>query len=183
MAGVSTSPLTKLLPVPLQIDGANSFDATTWAKAMLYIVQRFAALESFEPSWTAAVNELNEVGLSRINDVLLPLFDEIKGISSLGAIFTAYSSAQQTVQTGPATFLIDDPNKWPAFTASQYMAAISADGTAAMAGMVTSYDVQTGLILMEVSYLFGSGTNVKWTLSPSTPPLVGPTIVIDGGEI
>jgi hypothetical protein len=47
-----------------------------------YILQRFAALEAQRPEWESAVDDLKANGLSRVNEVLQPIFDEAVAIGA-----------------------------------------------------------------------------------------------------
>ena len=179
---VSSSPLTSELPIPLALDQNTDLTPDVWARAMLYLLSRISALESFEPNWEQAVQDLNQQGLERLNDVLVPLYDKVANIGSLGAIFQCQSAGQQVLVIGSHTFLIDNLAQRSTFAPSQWMSAFSQDGLTAMAGYVTNYDRTNGLVTIDVVEVYGTGTAANFVISPSSPPFLA-AAVVDGGCI
>lgn len=182
---VASSPITATLPQPLQVTSDDAFTENVWALAMQYIVQRFSAVEAFEPSWQAAVDDLQAYGFSRLDDAFAPLYEQIANISSLGSVFSAFSSAPQLIKaTGPVIFTIDDVSARQQFAFSTYMVAVSSDGVSTMSGLITAYDRTTGKLSMTVQAMTGinGGTSVNWTISPSLPPLAT-NLPVDGGNV
>lgn len=60
--------------------------------AMTYLIARIKAIEALAPDYQSAINALNAIGLSRITEVLSPLFTTAQGIAA--AIQTIYDTIQ-----------------------------------------------------------------------------------------
>jgi hypothetical protein len=59
----------------------EDFTADRLNLAMQVLDQRLRSLEPFSPSWEQAVNDLRLVGLSRLNDAILPAYQRIQPFS------------------------------------------------------------------------------------------------------
>lgn len=149
-------------------------------RAMANLHLRTAALETYRPNFDALFAQLQGIGLQRISDALAPVYAELMRLSDLGAVFTAISSSAVAVATGPATFVIADVSR-STFAPAAYMAALAADQSAALAGTTTSYDRASGALVLQVGYVFGSGTVSSWIVTPTVPPLLSMPVV-DGGS-
>ena len=72
------------LPDVLNFEKDRSADPDRMNRAMAYLLGRIAALDAFRPNWQAEVDNLVGVGLSRINDALLPAFQNIQSVADFG---------------------------------------------------------------------------------------------------
>ena len=69
------------LPDELDFKERDDFDKARLDRAMEYIVARFRALESNAPALASAIDDLRTLGLQRLNEVLLPVFNDVTEIS------------------------------------------------------------------------------------------------------
>jgi hypothetical protein len=149
--------------------------------AMANLHGRLSALETYKPNFDALLAQLQQVGLSRINDALLPIYNELASLANLGTLFSATSASSVPIATGAATFIIDESMRGQ-FAPAAWIAAQAPDASAAVAGDVVSYDRTTGTLIVNVSYTFGDGTLDSWIISPTAPPQVS-VATIDGGAL
>lgn len=167
------------LPADLDISATEGFTKARLDRAFAYIVQRLMILDQFKPAWEDQVSQLRQIGLTRIDDALRPVYDAVTSIASLGAIFTALSADSVTVATGLATFTVPSAER-SQFAPARWMSAINDDATASMAGLVQSYDREAGTLVVQVVETYGSGTYASWQISPTSPPILS-AAVVDGG--
>ena len=69
------------LPGELDFKESEDFDKARLDRAMEYIVARFRALEANAPALALAIDDLRALGLQRLNEVLLPVFNDVIEIS------------------------------------------------------------------------------------------------------
>lgn len=128
------------------------------------------------------INELRATILTRFNESIQPIFDEITSVASLGAIFTATSSSIYPVSLGTKSFILD-PGARNTFAASPYLAIVSRSNPAlAMTGTTTFYDRITGQLIVNVTATSGTaGTAADWDIAAAPPPFV--PAALDAGVI
>lgn len=158
---------------------SEDFDANRINKAMQVLDGRLRALEGFSPQWQGIINQLQQIGLQRLNDALLPIYDQLTSMANLGAIFQATSSTSAAVETGTKTFIIDEDQRGT-FAPARWLSAMTPDATISMAGLLVSYDLDTGELVLNIMEAFGSGTGASWQISPSCPPLLAAAVIDDG---
>jgi len=84
-----------------------------------------------------------------------------------GNALTGTSTTSLAIATGSKSFAASTGKQW---ATGQFLVAASAANTANyMHGQVTSYDVNTGALVLNVLDIGGSGTKADWTLSLSAP--------------
>ena len=128
--------------------------------------QRLRALEPFTPSWQQAVNDLRDVGLSRLNDTILPAYQRIQLLSTLGFLFAGSSSEVTLTQDMTATFIIDDETQKSLFTPTPFLALTrsSTIDDYAIAQLI-SYEAATGTLMVKVKAITGSpGPFTDWQI-------------------
>ncbi len=130
---------------------------------------RIDALEQLKADWQAAVDVLTSQALQRIDEALLPAFEEVQALTSVGAFFTATSASDVAVGTGLKTFIVDEPRK--NFVPAEYV-VITAAGNQnnGMSGRLVSYDPETGELVVNVDLASGTGSRNDWRISVGTPP-------------
>ncbi|GAB9153146.1 hypothetical protein BDS110ZK17_24630 [Bradyrhizobium diazoefficiens] len=133
---------------------------------MQVLDQRLRSLEPFSPSWEQAVNDLRLVGLSRLNDAILPAYQRIQLLSTLGFLFAGSSSEVTLTQDMTATFVIDDETEKSLFTPTPFLALTrsSTIDDYAIAQLI-SYEQATGTLMVKVKSITGSpGPFTDWQI-------------------
>lgn len=133
---------------------------------MQVLDQRLRALEPFTPSWEAAVNDLRAIGLSRLNDAILPAYQRIQLLSELGFLFAGSDSSVTLVQGQSATFNIDNETERSLFTPTPFLALTRSSTTADYAiAQLVSYDNDTGQLMVLVKSITGNpGPHTDWQI-------------------
>ena len=143
-------------------------------RLMAELEARFQGLEAVAGSFEESVQDFNELGLSRLNDLLTPLASEaVDRLQDITRLFAATSTTTATIALGEHTFVIpvDQRNT---FVPTPYL-AIDAVGHEDV-GMIASrgtFDRETGNIVVNAVALAGSGTYSSWQLSTSPSPSLG----------
>ncbi|WP_396604898.1 tail fiber domain-containing protein [Bradyrhizobium sp. YCK136] len=144
----------------------EDFTADRLNLAMQVLDQRLRSLEPFSPSWEQAVNDLRLVGLSRLNDAILPAYQRIQLLSTLGFLFAGSSSEVTLTQDMTATFVIDDETEKSLFTPTPFLALTrsSTIDDYAIAQLI-SYEQATGTLMVKVKSITGSpGPFTDWQI-------------------
>lgn len=142
----------------------EDFTADRLNSAMGVIDSRLRALEPFTPSWQQAVNDLRDVGLSRLNDTILPAYNRIQLLSTLGFLFAGSSSEVTLTDEMTATFIIDDETQKSLFTPTPFLALTrsSTIDDYAIAQLI-SYEAATGTLMVRVKAITGNpGPHSDW---------------------
>jgi len=133
------------------------------------IHDRLAALEAFSPEWEAEVNALREVGLARIDDALIPAFEQALAIGDIGAFFTTTSESTVTAGEGEKTFVIPSAVR-KLFAPTAVLRARAQDASGILLyGDLVSYDREDGALVIDVSNVIGSGSASAWQISATAP--------------
>lgn len=149
----------------------NLADPDYWNKRFEDIDLRLAAREDDADAINDAVNELESVGLARLNDTFTPLILEAQdALNTYGVNFSALSDTSIVVGTGTQVFDLTEETKdsyyyadWVAFRAIE-------DNDVTMLGTVTSYDRENGTLTVDIQYTNGSGTYDAWDIHIGSPP-------------
>lgn len=130
------------------------------------IADAIEALRAFAPSWDAEVAALRDVGLDRINDALLPAYEQIRDLAHLGALLSAASDTEVEIGLGIKTFVIGEGVR-ANFAPTPFLMAVSGgDFDKSMAGVLSSYDTETGVLVMTATSSEGEGTHGDWRIGP-----------------
>lgn len=120
--------------------------------------------EEIEKSWGEALSQLQRVGLARLDDALLPVFNRLHEIASLGAIFTARSATAIEITTGLKRLVIDEADR-DRFAPAAFVAAfVETDLGKAVMGWVESYDRASGELTLRVDRTAGAGQGASWVI-------------------
>jgi hypothetical protein len=144
----------------------EDFTADRLNSAMQVLDQRLRALEPFTPSWQQAVNDLRDVGLSRLNDAILPAYNRIQLLSTLGFLFAGSSSEVTLTQDMTATFVIDDETQKSLFTPTPFLALTRSSTVDDWAiAQLISYEAATGTLMVLVKTINGdAGPHTDWQI-------------------
>lgn len=168
------------LPSDLDFFADRAASPARMDRAMSNLHGRISALETYKPNFDAQLAQIQQIGLTRLNDVMMPIYDALVVLTHLGAVFTAQSSTSLAIDMGLKAFVIDDLQQRQTFAPAQWLSAMTADALNAMAGRLVSYDRDSGTLVIYVMETYGGGTVSPWIISASSPPLLGAQ-VIDGG--
>lgn len=69
------------LPSELNFSADPAATPARMDRAMTYIIARLKAVEAVQPDFLAAIDQLKAVGLQRVTDALIPVFDQANGIA------------------------------------------------------------------------------------------------------
>jgi len=144
----------------------EDFTADRLNAAMQVLDQRLRSLEPFTPSWQQAVNDLRDVGLSRLNDAILPAYQRIQLLSTLGFLFAGSSSEVTLTQEMTATFTIDDETQKSLFTPTPFLALTRSSTIDDWAiAQLISYEAATGILMVKVKGINGNpGPHTDWQI-------------------
>jgi hypothetical protein len=150
----------------LVFDEDEDFTADRLNSAMEVIDSRLRALEPFSPSWQQAVNDLRDVGLSRLNDAILPAYQRIQLLSTLGFLFASTSGEVTLTQDMTATFVIDDETEASLFTPTPFLALTRSSTIDDWAiAQLVSYESSTGTLMVKVKVITGNaGPHSDWQI-------------------
>lgn len=144
----------------------EDFTADRLNLAMQVLDQRLRSLEPFTPSWQQAVNDLRDVGLSRLNDAILPAYNRIQLLSTLGFLFAGSSSEVTLTNDMTATFVIDDETQKELFTPTPFLALTRSSTIDDWAiAQLISYEAATGTLMVQVKAITGNpGPHTDWQI-------------------
>lgn len=144
----------------------DDFTADRLNAAMQVLDQRLRSLEPFSPSWEQAVNDLRLVGLSRLNDAILPAYQRIQLLSTLGFLFAGSSSEVTLTDEMTATFVIDDETEASLFTPTPFLALTRSSTVDDWAiAQLISYEQATGTLMVKVKTINGNaGPHTDWQI-------------------
>lgn len=144
----------------------EDFTADRLNAAMQVLDQRLRSLEPFSPSWEQAVNDLRLVGLSRLNDAILPAYNRIQLLSTLGFLFAGSNSEVTLTDEMTATFIINDETQASLFVPTPFLALTRSSTVDDWAiAQLISYEQATGTLMVKVKTINGSpGPHSDWQI-------------------
>ena len=142
-----------------------------WVKRVFGdIDRRIASIEDRKAADDAVIDELKEVGLQRVDEALLPAFEAVQQLAQLGVLLEATSTTTVVVGTGAKAFTVAEASR-DTFAPASYLIIRSATNTGnTMSGHLTSYDRETGALVVDVEIANGSGSFDDWSLSVGALP-------------
>jgi hypothetical protein len=135
---------------------------------MAVLEARFQRVEEEQATAEEQADTLVDVGLARINEVLLPLVVRIQKLTSLGFL-VARSGSSVKLELAQKTFILTEGEQRDLFTPSAYVAIERvADFTTRAIAQVLSYDNTTGFLTVVIVAAFGSATpHDDWVITSS----------------
>lgn len=119
---------------------------------------RLAQQESVQKTWDEALTAIQQLGLEKINEVLLPAYLKIQELSQLGVIFTGHSATEIEISTGLKRLIIDESER-DRFAPAAFVAAFVEDDLGkAILGTVQDYNRLTGELTVYVHRVSGEGS-------------------------
>jgi hypothetical protein len=151
----------------------NVLTPAAWDLLIRTLDVRLKSVEEKRASFEEAAAQLAQIGLDRINQALLPAFQEVLAIAHLGAIFTATSGTTLQVTTGTKQLTIPEDQR-DRFAPAAYVALRAVGHTGiAMTGEVSAYDRPTGTLTVAAEQVIGTGEFNEWVVSPVPAPDFG----------
>ena len=150
--------------------GDDLGDPDGWNSRFEDIDLRLHGQEEIEKDWRAAVRELQENGLKRIDEAVSPLIAQLDEDLQLGAVFIAESISAVEVKTGALTVGISSTNK-RRYSPAAYLALVTRDAPyAVMLGRLMSYNRDTGTLAVDIERTFGAGDPIRtnWIVSATS---------------
>lgn len=151
--------------------GDNLGDPGLWNRIIQELDLRIHQQEIARDALQRAVDEFQELSLSRINDTLVPVLqDAFTRLAEIGLAFNAESTSEVTLGLGAQSLVIPEARR-ASWMLSDYVSVVNADDyTKAFVGRVVDYDRSTGLLQLDAVLVTGSGTYSAWRLSLAAPP-------------
>lgn len=144
--------------------GDDIGDPNTLNRRFQSIDLRLVRQEDIEKDWGEALSALQRVGLSRIDEVLLPVFNKVAELANLGAIFTARAATEIEISPGLKRLIIDETDR-NAFAPAAFVAGfVDGDLGKAFLGRVESYDRASGELAVQVDRVAGTGMGATWVI-------------------
>ncbi|SOC47682.1 hypothetical protein SAMN05892877_13225 [Rhizobium subbaraonis] len=146
---------------------STKLDQAELNRRMKILTDAIEVLRLFAPDWQEQVDALRAVGLERIDDALLPIYDRIMEVAHLGTIFSASSASIEEFGLGIKRFVIPEQQR-PNFAPSRFLLIMAEGGSfdAIMLGRLSSYDRETGELAVLVENSTGEGTRNGWVIGP-----------------
>lgn len=157
------------------VKGMNLGDPKVWNDRFEDLDMRLAGREADAATLLAAIDQLNDLGLARLNETFLPLIIEAQNrLNSLGASFNAESLSQITIASSGSMNVILTPETATNYVYTDYVSIRSAASPQnQMLCSVTSFTRSTGTLAVTILSAQGSGTFSDWLIRVGTPPETG----------
>lgn len=151
--------------------GDNLGDPELWNRVFEDIDNRLHARELDGSTIDGAVEALTATALRRLDDTFTPVVQEaISALESVGALFEAESASEETIGLGVRNLVLSAQTR-RSFVGTQWVTARPVAAPAnGMIARLTSYDRETGLMVLECVTIRGAGTYSAWTIGVTAPP-------------
>lgn len=147
-----------------------------------HVDDRVHPLEEQKASYDAEIARLKKITVDEVTVLLGDAAAIADGLANLGTILTAHSATEVTVEAAAITLTIDaeDRSKVPA--AAYIVAKPVGIGGVSMAGFMTAWNADTGVMTFSATSVAGSGTYSDWIVglaAPSTSGLEASGVAVD----
>ncbi len=147
------------------VRGDDIGDPDYWNRRLRDVDTRLVAVEDQKDTLDAVIEEGRTVFRTRVDEILVPLVQEVEAIADLGALLRAHSSSEVEITTGGKTFFVDEADR-RRFAAPGYLSIVAAGNPSlAMSGRLVSYSEATGELVIDVDQVVGSGWGADWSIS------------------
>lgn len=145
--------------------GDDIGDPTYWNRRFRDVDTRIAAVEDQKQTLDDVIEEGRTVFRTRVDEILVPLVQEVADVAELGALLRAHSSTEVEVTAGGKTFFVDEADRLR-FAAPAYLSIMATGNPAlALSGALVSYASATGELVVDVDQVEGAGWGADWTIS------------------
>jgi len=127
--------------------------------------RRINSLEDQKTTLDAVIEEGRTVFRARVDEILLPLVQEVYEIAQVGVMLRAHSATEIEISLGGKTLFIDEDEK-NRFAAPSYVSVMAnGDPSRALFATVISYDLDTGELVIDVDRFVGAGNGADWIVT------------------
>lgn len=145
--------------------GDDIGDPDYWNRRLRDVDTRLVAVEDQKDTLDAVIEEGRTVFRTRVDEILVPLVQEVEAIADLGALLRAHSASEVEITTGGKTFFVDEADR-RRFAAPGYLSIVAVGNPSlAMSGRLVSYSEATGELVIDVDQVDGSGWGADWSIS------------------
>jgi hypothetical protein len=154
------------LPPDIDFQADKSASPERMNRAMANLDSRLRALETYRPNFDALLAELQQVGLNRITDGLLPVYQALRSIQTLGFLNAPIETGTTARFALGQTSVVISADRRGAFTPSPWVALMrDANATDYVLARKVYYDQASGELALEVANLWGvAGTYADVTV-------------------
>lgn len=144
--------------------GDDIGDPNVLNKRLRDIDLRLSKQEDIQKDWTSALQQVQQTGIEKVNEVLFPAYQRIQELGQLGAMFTAHSATEIEISEGLKRLTIDEDER-DAFAPAAFVAAFVEENlNLAILGQVQNYDRASGDLEIVVTRFAGTGTGANWVI-------------------
>ena len=146
-----------LLPPDIDFKLDKSASPERMNRAMAAIDGRLKSLETYRPNFDALLLELQQVGLSRISDAIVPIVEGLAAIQALGFLNAPIAEGTTAqFQLGTVSVTIADDRRG-FFTPSPWLMMLSdANPNDYVLGKLVFYNQTTGALTLNITNLWGT---------------------------
>lgn len=145
--------------------GDDIGDPDYWNRRLRDVDTRLVTVEGQKDTLDAVIEEGRTVFRTRVDEILVPLVQEVEAIADLGALLRAHSASEVEITTGGKTFFVDEADR-RRFAAPGYLSIVAVGNPSlAMSGRLVSYSEATGELVIDVDQVDGSGWGADWSIS------------------
>lgn len=138
-------------------DGVTPLNAQELNRRFLDVDARMDPLEKKAADYDSAIAEIQNVGVERINEVLIPAYERIRRLEELGFLMAPIDGAETafSFDIGQVTLVVDDGSSSEGyrdlFTPSPFVILTrEAEYESHAVARVLSYDAETGSLVLDV---------------------------------
>ena len=151
----------------------REFTPEKWDSFVRWLDNRFRVLEEKADITDRVADSILARGLQVIEDGIGPSIVQaeqaaanVAAMADLGVVFFATSATSMAINTNQKTITIPESNRAQFAPAAYVLVNHVGDLENAFVGRRVSYDRQTGVLVLAVESVFGSGTFDEWEISP-----------------
>ena len=172
---MTSQPFTRSLSRQFPLTARNTVIDAIWLTRLLAALDvRFLPLEEQRDALDVAISEVRQVGLDRINEILVPAIEQVLELSSLGFLIATSETSASIDDGNILDLVVTEGAERALFTPSPFVALTREANTADYAiCRLISYLNDTGALRVEVlSHAGNVGPHTDWVIGA----LAGSTI-------
>lgn len=154
-------------------DKLGALTPQKWNSLMLYFDGRFGPLEERADVEGRALDSILARGLQVIEDGIGPSItaareaaEIVSAMVDLGMVLSATTSTTMTINTNQKTLVVPEGNRAQFAPAGFVLVNAGTTLENAFVGRRVSYDRTTGVLVLDVVSIFGTGTFSEWQIGP-----------------
>jgi hypothetical protein len=135
------------------------------------IEARIQQVEAVGTTLDEILTDLEDQVTARMDSTFTPLILAAQeALSSYGISFRGHSDSNAAIGTGPLTITLDLETRDSFYYADYCAVRPTAEPDYSMIGTVTSYTRETGVLVLDIDIVVGSGSYSEWDVNISSPP-------------